>query len=129
MRIKNTLAAKRYQDNLAYYDSLTGLPNRKMFLGQLSKEIFRVSREGRSLVLLDIGLDHFRKLNETLGVSRGDEVLKTVAQRLAGSLPGNNLVGRDGNRLQVLNIARTGGDEFSVVPVSYTHLRAHETRR
>ena len=115
LRVKNTLAAKRYQDNLAYYDSLTGLPNRKMFLGQLSKEIFRVSREGRSLVLLDIGLDHFRKLNETLGVGCGDEVLKTVAQRLASSLPGNNLVGRDGNNLQVLNIARTGGDEFSVV--------------
>ena len=115
LRIKNTLAAKRYQDNLAYYDSLTGLPNRKMFLGQLTKQIFRVTREGRSLVLLDIGLDHFRKLNETHGVSCGDGVLKTVAQRLSSSLPGTNLVGRDGNNLEVVSIARTGGDEFAVV--------------
>ncbi len=115
LRVKNTLAAKRYQDNLVYYDSLTGLPNRKMFLGQLTKQITRVTREGRSLVLLDIGLDHFRKLNETLGVSCGDEVLKTVAQRLSSSLPGSNLVGRDGNNMQVVNIARTGGGEFMVL--------------
>lgn len=115
LRVKNTLAAKRYQDNLVYYDSLTGLANRKLFLGELSKQILRVTREGKSLVLLDIGLDQFRQLNETLGVNCGDEVLKTVAQRLLSALPGNNLVGRDGNNMQVVNIARTGGNEFSVV--------------
>lgn len=115
LRVRNTLAAKTYQDHLAYYDNLTGMPNRIMFLEQLDKQIHQAKRDDKSLVLLDIGLDHFRKLNETLGVNCGDEILKVAADRLSGCFRGGDIIGRGGASLQLENTARTSGDEFSVV--------------
>ena len=115
LRVRNTLTAKAYQDHLAYYDTLTGLPNRKLFIDQLDKEISQAQRDGRSLVLLDIGLDHFRNLNETLGVQCGDQILQTVANRLTRTLRKSDTLGRGDSIVQVENTARTGGDEFAVV--------------
>ena len=115
LRVRNTLAAKTYQDHLAYHDSLTGLPNRDMFLEQLDIGIHQAKRDDKALVLLDIGLDHFRKLNETLGVNCGDEILKEVANRLTDSLRGGDIVGRGRSTVQAENTARTSGDEFSVI--------------
>ncbi|MDH3389403.1 MAG: diguanylate cyclase, partial [Gammaproteobacteria bacterium] len=115
LRVRNTLTAKAYQDHLAYYDNLTGLPNRKLFINQLDKSISQAKRDGRSLVLLDIGLDHFRNINETLGVQCGDQILQTVANRLTRVLRSGDILGRGGASVQIENTARTGGDEFSVV--------------
>ena len=115
LRVRNTLSAKAYQDHLAYYDNLTGLPNRLLFIDQLDKGIFQAKRDDRSLVLLDIGLDHFRNINESLGVHCGDQILQTVASRLTRVLRGSDLVGRGDAKVQIESTARTGGDEFSVV--------------
>ena len=115
LRVRNTLSAKAYQDHLAYYDNLTGLPNRLLFIDQLDKGIFQAKRDDRSLVLLDIGLDHFRNINESLGVHCGDQILQTVASRLTRVLRGSDLVGRGDTSVQIESTARTGGDEFSVV--------------
>ena len=115
LRVRNTLTAKAYQDHLTYYDNLTGLPNRKLFLDQLDKEISQAQRDGKSLVLLDIGLDHFHNINETLGVQRGDQILQTVANRLTRILRKGDVLGRGDDVVQIENTARTGGDEFAVV--------------
>ena len=115
LRVRNTLAAKAYQDHLTYYDNLTGLPNRKLFIDHLGKGVGQAKRENRSLVLLEIGLDHFQNINESLGVHGGDYILQTVAERLLGVLRSSDVVGRSNNSLPIENTARTGGDEFSVV--------------
>lgn len=115
LRVRNTLSAKAYQDQLAYYDSLTGLPNRKLFIDHLDKGISQAKRDGRSLVLLDIGLDRFQQVNETLGVYIGDQILQIAAERLIGVVRSSDIVGRCDSKTQVENTARIGGDEFSVV--------------
>jgi len=115
LRVRNTLSAKAYQDHLAYYDNLTGLPNRLLFLNQLEKGIRHAQRDERPLVLLDIGLDHFRNINETLGVHYGDQILQTVARRLTQVLRASDIIGRNEAELQIETSARTGGDEFSVI--------------
>lgn len=115
LRVRNTLSAKAYQDHLTYYDSLTGLPNRKLFIDHLDKGVCQARRDEKSLVLLDIGLDHFRNINESLGVQGGDRILRTVADRLLAVLRGSDVVGRSTSTAQIENTARTGGDEFSVL--------------
>ena len=111
LRVRNTLSAKSYQDHLAYYDNLTGLPNRLLFIDQLDKGICQAKRDDRSLVLLDIGLDHFRNINESLGVQCGDQILQTVASRLTRILRGSDIVGRGDASVQIERTARTGGDD------------------
>jgi diguanylate cyclase (GGDEF)-like protein len=115
LRVRNTLTAKAYQDHLTNYDRLTGLPNRKLFLDQLNRGISQAKRDDRSLVLLEIGLDQFSNINETLGVQHGDQILQTVANRLTRVLRSGDIVGCDSDSIQLENTARTGGDEFTVV--------------
>ena len=115
LRVRNTLAAKAYQDQLTYYDSLTGLPNRKLFLDYLDKGINQAKRDGGSLVLLEIGLDRFQQVNESLGVYIGDQILQIVAERLMGVVRNSDIVGRSDRSAPMENTARIGGDEFSIV--------------
>jgi diguanylate cyclase (GGDEF)-like protein/PAS domain S-box-containing protein len=87
---------------LAHYDALTDLPNRILLREQLEQELSLVRRGGQ-LAVLYIDLDHFKGVNDTLGHSTGDELLKAVTARLRGCL-------RD-----VDIFARLGGDEFAIV--------------
>lgn len=115
LRVRNTLSAKAYQDQLANYDSLTGLPNRKLFLDCLDKGINQARRDSRSLVLLDVSPDRFQQVNETLGVYNGDQILKIVAERIHGVVRSSDIVGRSESAAQIENTARIGGNEFAVV--------------
>ncbi len=91
---------------LAYYDFLTGLPNRGLFLEQLHKALALAHREERSLCLFFMDLDHFKDINDTLGHDFGDKLLRSVAERLAAQIRGADI------------LARLGGDEFVLVPAS-----------
>lgn len=88
---------------LAFFDTLTHLPNRTLLQDRLQKAMVGSSRTGNHCALLFIDLDHFKTLNDTLGHDKGDMLLQLVAQRLC-------LCVREGD-----TVARLGGDEFVVV--------------
>jgi PAS domain S-box-containing protein len=104
---------------LAYFDTLTGLPNRLLFTEQLIRAVAQAERHGQQLAVLFIDLDDFKRVNDTLGHGAGDELLKQIGVRLSGSVRGLDAVARTG--LQTIDtddgntIARLGGDEFIVL--------------
>ena len=82
LRVRNTLAAKAYMDQLAFYDPLTKLPNRHLFMEQLEWSLNAARRNGEKLALMSIELDQFKKISDTLGLSAGDDVLQQLAWRI-----------------------------------------------
>lgn len=115
LRIKNTLTVKAYQDQLAYYDTLTQLPNRKLFLDRLDWAIKYAGRENGQVAVLNIAIDRFQQVNELLGTQAGDELLVEVSRRLLKSLRDTDTVSRGGAEAAWRNIARLSGDEFSIL--------------
>ncbi|MBS1230004.1 MAG: domain S-box protein [Proteobacteria bacterium] len=89
--------------NLAFYDQLTSLPNRRLLFDRLEQALAGRSRHHRQGALLFIDLDHFKELNDTFGHDVGDLLLQQVAQRLLACV-------REGD-----TVARIGGDEFVVM--------------
>ena len=82
LRVRNTLAAKAYMDQLAFYNSLTKLPNRHLFMEQLEWGLNAARRNGENLALLNIELDQFNRISDTLGLLTGDDVLQQLALRI-----------------------------------------------
>lgn len=87
----------------ALEDPVTGLPNRVRFLDRLDHALARVARRPSSVAVLYLDLDNFKTINDTLGHSAGDQLLRTVAARLAQSIRPSD------------TLARLGGDEFAIV--------------
>jgi diguanylate cyclase (GGDEF)-like protein len=95
--------SKRAEEALihrANHDSLTGLPNRNQFRGQLDEAIRHASGSGRAVAVLYVDLDDFKLVNDSFGHEAGDELLAAIGGRLRGATRGGDIVGRD------------GGDEF-----------------
>ena len=115
LRLKNTLTAKRYQDQLTYYDALTGLPNRRLFAEQLERTLQRASRTSADCALLHINLDRFKQINDVLGHKRGDILLQEVAKRLGRSIRVTDSLGSSGVPEATNPLSRVGADEFSVL--------------
>lgn len=90
-------------ENLAFYDPLTHLANRRLLVDRLKQALASSARSGQSGALLFLDLDHFKTLNDTLGHAVGDLLLKEVAKRLTASV-------REGD-----TVARLGGDEYVVL--------------
>jgi diguanylate cyclase (GGDEF)-like protein len=82
LRVRNTLAAKAYMDQLAFYNPLTKLPNQHLFMEQLEWSLNAARRNGENLALLNIELDQFNRIRDTLGLLAGDDVLKQLAFRI-----------------------------------------------
>ncbi len=102
---------------MAYYDSLTALPNRQLFIEELDLLLRLARRDHKELALLFIDLDNFKRINDSLGHAFGDELLKSVAERLAGCLRDTDVIGQPGRRREDsgIQISRLGGDEFTVI--------------
>lgn len=92
LRVRNNLAAKAYQDQLAYYDPLTKLPNRQLFMEELSWALQFAKRHDDEVAILSIGVDDFNKINDTIGVSAGDEILCLVGERIEMVVRGEDLL-------------------------------------
>jgi len=101
--IRHLRAAEERVEYLAYYDTLTGLPNRNELAKRLEMEVARVRRNQNHGALLFIDLDNFKYINDSMGHPAGDLVLQEMAQRLQAHLRGDDTV------------ARLGGDEFIVI--------------
>ena len=100
---------------LAYFDTLTGLPNRLLFTEQLHKGLADAERQGQQLAVLFVDLDHFKRVNDTLGHSAGDELLRVVSARLAQSVRPLDSISRGSGERDRNSIARLGGDEFIIM--------------
>ncbi len=96
-------AAEHRAAHLAMNCALTGLPNRNAFSERINQEIRRAEEEGTEFYLLNMDLNKFKSVNDIYGHSRGDQLLKEVARRLADCCEGNDF------------IARLGGDEFMAI--------------
>ncbi|WP_338524837.1 EAL domain-containing protein [Pseudomonas batumici] len=97
---------KAYQQQLhtmAFYDSLTALPNRELFKDRLQQAITHASRYNRQVAVAILDLDNFKVINDTLGHSAGDDLLQETARRLQRAV-------RDSD-----TVARLGGDEFALI--------------
>lgn len=103
---------------LAYFDGLTGLPNRESFQHQLRGELRRAERNGQRLAVLFMDLDGFKDINDTMGHEAGDLVLQAAADRLRGVIRSSDEVSRAAPSAD-LHLARLGGDEFTAM---LTHL-------
>ena len=100
--IERAQAGQRIE-HLAYYDVLTGLPNRSLFHDRVSQVLARAERDGKEMAILFIDLDRFKTVNDSLGHDVGDRLLQAVAKRMSGCL-------READ-----TISRLGGDEFVVL--------------
>ena len=108
-RIRYVLRGARAQAHihrLAYFDALTGLPNREWIGEYLGRSLDAAAQRERSVALLFVDLDQFKRINDTLGHETGDALLRQVAARLGSALA---YAGADAQ------LARVGGDEFIVV--------------
>ncbi len=103
MDITDRKRAEEEIRNLAFYDVLTGLPNRRLLLDRLQQALITSERHHTHGALIFLDLDNFKTLNDTLGHDMGDELLIAVAQRLQQCVRADDI------------IARLGGDEFIVV--------------
>ena len=90
-------------EQMALYDRVTGLPNRRFFEYELTKAITRVKREGQNAALLMIDVDDFKKVNDLCGHPMGDKVLEMIAARLKSVVRADDI------------LARVGGDEFAAI--------------
>lgn len=90
-------------EQMALYDRVTGLPNRRFFEYELKKAITRITREGKTAALLMIDVDDFKKVNDLCGHQTGDDVLMMIGSRLKRLVRGDDL------------LARVGGDEFAAI--------------
>lgn len=127
LRVRNALAFKAYQDRLANYDDLTGLPNRRTFLARLDWAIRRAKRQQSVCALLHIDLDRFRQINDSLGPRVGNSLLRDVAQRLEDAVRDSDVVARFADEASRSSLSRIGGDEFTVL-VSGIHRAENASR-
>lgn len=95
--------AQIQMENLAFYDPLTGLANRRLFKNRLIKAVKSVQRNNTSIALMFLDLDQFKRVNDTLGHDMGDALLKEIGNRLVRSVRENDTV------------SRIGGDEFTIL--------------
>jgi diguanylate cyclase (GGDEF)-like protein/PAS domain S-box-containing protein len=113
MVLRDITQRKKSEEQLAYlaqYDSLTGLPNRNLFRDRLSLAMARAKRSGQMFALMQLDLDRFKEINDSLGHAAGDLVMQAVAELLKTSTRGLDTV------------ARLAGDEFAIIVEGISHV-------
>jgi diguanylate cyclase (GGDEF)-like protein/PAS domain S-box-containing protein len=95
--------------NLAEHDSLTGLPNHRLLDDRLNQAILLAGRQGKELAVILVDIEHFKKINNSLGHDMGDELLRSIAGRLKSCVRSSDTV------------SRLGGDEFAILLSQIEH--------
>ena len=111
--IRDRQAAQARIHHLAHHDALTGLPNRVSFMERVERAMLAAAKTHAPMALLFIDLDHFKRVNDSLGHLVGDTLLRTVAARITACLRATDVV------------ARFGGDEFVVLLAGLAHDGQH----
>jgi PAS domain S-box/diguanylate cyclase (GGDEF) domain len=104
--IRNKIASEKQVKQMAYQDTLTRLPNRRLFYDRLKQSIFNAERHNKTLAVLFLDLDSFKNINDSIGHIAGDALLIEVGKRISSVLYQND------------TIARFGGDEFLILAQS-----------
>ncbi len=108
-------AAERIH-RLAYYDSLTGLPNRHLFREFAEISLYKASQHNECVALLHLDIDRFSRINATLGHNTGDLLLRSIGKRVSNSAQAANvLANRKFSGADAYQVARLGADEFLVL--------------
>jgi diguanylate cyclase (GGDEF)-like protein/PAS domain S-box-containing protein len=115
--ITDRVRAEEELRRLAFFDALTGLPNRAQLESRLRAAVTRARRRERAVALLLVDLDNFKLVNDSLGHTAGDRLLRRVAGRLRGAADSGAL------------LARTGGDEFMLLVGDLPRERAEDSAR
>jgi len=118
--LRNAATAERIE-RLAYFDPLTGLPNRQRCLETAERQFSQAAQAGEAVAVIYLDLNSFKRINDTFGHSVGDAVLCTVAGKLASAVEA--LAGDLAGELTHVSLARFGGDEF-VILVRHQDARA-----
>lgn len=108
-------SAKEQLHQLANYDSLTLLPNRHLFSEQLSVLLRQSARTAKSLAVLFLNFSNLQRVNESLGRSTGDMILKEIGRRLVSCVRTTDMLSHYEESTETLNVTRLGGGEFAVV--------------
>lgn len=113
--VEQVTRTKNRLRQMAYYDALTSLPNRRLFTEQLSLLLKLSQRNKQALALLFLDLDNFKRINDSLGHSAGDLLLREVGQRLSSCVRDSDVVAHYVDPSAKIDVSRLGGDEFTVV--------------
>jgi diguanylate cyclase (GGDEF)-like protein len=116
--IRYSIQHKRSEDKIrrmAYYDSLTNLPNRSLFHDRLRQAVAQGERHKSRMAVLFLDLDNFKRVNDTLEHRIGDMLLQEVAERLSSCLRSSDTVSRQDVDPFFNTVARLGGDEFTIL--------------
>jgi len=102
---------------LAFYDPLTGLPNRQSFMTRISEAIREAADTNGRFSILYLDLDNFKRVNDSLGHTIGDEILKRISRRIEDCVRADDMIARNSGGAPSANMhmARLGGDEFTVL--------------
>jgi diguanylate cyclase (GGDEF)-like protein len=112
-RVLERICAQEQIAHQATHDALTGLANRLLFRDRLELALARAERHGSFAALLFLDVDRFKDVNDTFGHGAGDQLLRSVSERLQATLRANDTLARFGD--EVFTLARFGGDEFVVL--------------
>ncbi len=115
LRVRNTLSAKAYTDQLAYYDPLTKLPNSRMFHQQLEWVLQKAIRFKEPVALLDIAADDFGRINATMGHGGGDAVLRQLSERIKAVVRRTDMLAASSGDTSEQSLYRTEGGGFTLL--------------
>ncbi|MFQ3208120.1 MAG: diguanylate cyclase (GGDEF)-like protein [Glaciecola sp.] len=101
--------------HLAYFDSLTGLPNRQSLDESLEKAIQLAAKEEQNLCIMYIDLDNFKRINDTLGHEFGDKLLKKISEKILQCVKGKACTPGALDNITQIEVSRLGGDEFMIM--------------
>jgi diguanylate cyclase (GGDEF)-like protein/PAS domain S-box-containing protein len=128
--IENRTESRRAAERihlLSNYDGLTGLPNRTLYKELMQRFIGHAQRHKEKFAIICIGIDHFQRINDTLGRGTGDLLLKAIADRLVGALRKSDYLARLGEGGMEGVVSRVGGDEFVVLAQGLTQAQGAAT--